>query len=83
MQAIAVNTEGLALHNSEAHETVVAYLPIPSSDGDGLGLLSDLRGLVAMARRRHPELVNCSVVDVGIRHEGDRVRATLKFSNPR
>lgn len=71
------------MHGNDAHETVVAFLPIPAAGAQGLGLLSDLRGLVAMARRRHPELTHYHVVDVGIKHEGDRLRATVKFANPR
>jgi hypothetical protein len=71
------------VQSSDAHETVVAFLPIPATDARGLGLLSDLRGLVAMARRCHPELTHCNVVDVGIKHEGDRLRATLRFASPR
>jgi hypothetical protein len=62
-----------------AYATVVAYLPLPSTR-PRLGILADLRGVVAMARRRHPQLAQGQVVDVGIRQEGDRVKAVVKFA---
>ena len=56
-----------------------SYSPSKTDDRD-LGLLSDLREAVAMARRYHPELAHRHVVDVGLRREGDRIRATFFFS---
>mgnify|MGYP000971265311 CR=1 FL=1 len=68
------------MRQSAVCETVVALIPRRSRDNRDLGLLSDLREAVAMARRHHPELAHCQVVDVGLRREGDRIRATFHFS---
>lgn len=64
----------------QAHTTVVAYLPLTMGDRPGLGLVSDLRQVVAVARRRYPELTSYQVVDVGLRREGDRVKVVLEFA---
>ncbi|NLN19946.1 MAG: hypothetical protein GX162_11840 [Firmicutes bacterium] len=68
------------MRQSGIGETVVALIPRRKTDDRDLGLLSDLREAVAMARRYHPELAHRHVVDVGLRREGDRIRATFFFS---
>ena len=68
------------MRQSGIGETVVALIPRRKTDERGLGLHSELREAVAMARRYHPELAHRHVVDVGLRREGDRIRATFFFS---
>lgn len=67
-------------YQRQGHREVVAHLPLRGVSQRGLGLLKELRDVVAMARKRYPELEGCSVVDVGLERQGDRVRVVLAFA---